>query len=84
MPDLATAMKTNPNLRVSLHGGYYDLATPFFATEHSIEHLGLPEALQKNLKLDYYTAGHMMYLRDEDRVSLHNHVANFIDRATQP
>jgi carboxypeptidase C (cathepsin A) len=44
----------------------------------------LPEALQKNVKLDYYNAGHMMYLQDEDRASLHNHIASFIDRATQP
>ena len=41
-------------------------------------------ALQKNIKLDYYNAGHMMYLQDQDRVSLHNQIASFIDRATQP
>jgi carboxypeptidase C (cathepsin A) len=82
--DLAQAMITNPKLLVQVENGYYDLATPFFATEHTIEHLGLPEALEKNIKLDYYVAGHMMYLHDEDRVSLHNHIANFIDRATQP
>ena len=29
--DLATAMKTNPRLKVMVNGGYYDLATPFFA-----------------------------------------------------
>jgi carboxypeptidase C (cathepsin A) len=82
--DLAQAMITNPRLLVQVENGYYDLATPFFATEHTIEHLGLPEALEKNIKLDYYIAGHMMYLHDEDRVSLHNQIANFIDRATQP
>ena len=69
-----------------LHGenGYYDMATPFFATEFTMEHLGLPAELQKNVKLDYYNAGHMMYLHDEDRVSLHNQIASFIDRATKP
>jgi carboxypeptidase C (cathepsin A) len=82
--DLAQAMITNPKLLVQVENGYYDLATPFFATEHTMEHLGLPEALQKNIKEDYYTAGHMMYLHDEDRVSLHNNIAGFIDRATQP
>ena len=82
--DLAQAMITNPKLLVQVENGYYDFATPFFATEHTMEHLGLPEALQKNVKLDYYTAGHMMYLQDEDRVSLHNHIANLIERATQP
>jgi carboxypeptidase C (cathepsin A) len=82
--DLAQAMITNPRLLVQVENGYYDLATPFFATEHTMEHLGLPEALQKNIKEDYYTAGHMMYLHDQDRVSLHNQIASFIDRATQP
>jgi carboxypeptidase C (cathepsin A) len=81
--DLAQAMITNPRLLVQVENGYYDLATPFFATEFTMEHLGLPEALQKNIKEDYYNAGHMMYLHDQDRVSLHNQVAAFIDRATQ-
>ena len=81
--DLAQAMITNPKLLVQVENGYFDLATPFFATEFTMEHLGLPEALQKNVKEDYYNAGHMMYLHDQDRVSLHNQVASFIDRATQ-
>ena len=80
-PDLAQAMLTNPKLLVQVENGYYDLATPFFATEFTMEHLELPEALQKNIKEDYYNAGHMMYLHDEDRVSLHKQVAGFIDRA---
>ena len=79
--DLAQAMITNPRLLVQVENGYYDFATPFFATEFTMEHLGLPADLQKNIKLDYYTAGHMMYLHDEDRVNLHNHIASFIDRA---
>ena len=81
--DLAQAMITNPKLLVQVENGYYDMATPFFATEFTMEHLGLPAGLQKNVKLDYYTAGHMMYLHDEDRVSLHNQIAGFIDRATR-
>jgi len=81
--DLALAMITNPRLLVQVENGYYDLATPFFATEHTMEHLALPEVLQKNIKEDYYTAGHMMYLHDDDRVSLHKQIASLIDRATQ-
>jgi carboxypeptidase C (cathepsin A) len=82
--DLANAMITNPKLLVQVENGYYDLATPFTATEFTMSHLGLPANLQKNITLDYYTAGHMMYLHDDDRVNLHQHVANFIDRATHP
>ncbi|HYL64751.1 MAG TPA: peptidase S10 [Candidatus Methylomirabilis sp.] len=81
--DLAQAMITNPKLLVQVENGYFDMATPFFATEFTMEHLGLPAELQKNVTLDYYTAGHMMYLHDEDRVNLHNHIASLIDRATR-
>ncbi len=82
MSDLARAMVTNPRLLVQVENGYFDAATPFFATEYTMEHLGLPADLQRNIKLDYYLAGHMMYLHDESRLKLHNNIAGFIDRAT--
>ena len=81
--DLAEAMVTNPRLLVEVENGYFDMATPFFETEFTMAHLGLPADLQKNITLKYYAAGHMMYLRDEDRVALHNNIAAFIDRATK-
>ncbi|MBI3405480.1 MAG: peptidase S10 [Acidobacteria bacterium] len=84
MTDLVQAMITNPKLLVQVENGYYDSATPFFATEYTMEHLGLPADLQKNVKLNYYGAGHMMYLQDQSRVEIHNHIAEFIDRATKP
>jgi carboxypeptidase C (cathepsin A) len=82
--DLAQAMVTNPRLLVEVENGYYDMATPFFETEFTMQHLGLPADLQKNITMKYYTAGHMMYLQDEDRVALHRNIAAFIDRATKP
>ena len=55
--DLAQAMVTNPRLLVQVENGYYDMATPFFATEFTMQHLGLPADLQKNITLKYYNAG---------------------------
>jgi carboxypeptidase C (cathepsin A) len=81
--DLAQAMITNPKLLVQVENGYYDMATPFFETEFTMAHLALPADLQKNVTLNYYNAGHMMYLQDGDRVTLHDHIAAFIDRATR-
>jgi carboxypeptidase C (cathepsin A) len=75
-------MITNPKLLVQVENGYYDMATPFFATEFTMSHLGLPAELQGHLALDYYDAGHMMYLHDASRVKLHDNIAAFIDRAT--
>jgi carboxypeptidase C (cathepsin A) len=81
--DLIEAMLTNPHLQVEVDNGLYDLATPFFATEYTMEHLGLPEKLQKNIHLQYYDAGHMMYLRDEDLAKLKSNIAGFIEAASK-
>ena len=82
--DLRNAMIANPRLQVEVENGIYDLATPFFATELTMNHLGLPENLRKNIHLQYYDAGHMMYLHEEDLAKLKANVAAFIDSASKP
>ncbi len=82
-PDLFNAMISNPHLLIQVENGYFDMATPFFATEYTMEHLGLPKELQSHITEDYYDAGHMMYLHDDSRAHLHNNIAGFIDRATK-
>jgi carboxypeptidase C (cathepsin A) len=82
--DLIQALLANPRLQVEVENGYYDLATPFFATEFTMDHLLLPEKLRDNIHLQYYGAGHMMYVRDEDRTKLKNNVASFIEGASKP
>jgi len=81
--DLIQAMLTNPHLQVEVENGLYDLATPFYATEYTMDHLLLPAKLRANVHLQYYGAGHMMYLRDEDRAKLKSNVASFIERASK-
>lgn len=61
-PALRSAILSNPDLKVWILNGYYDLATPFFATEYTVAHMGLPERLRGNISMSYYKAGHMMYL----------------------
>jgi carboxypeptidase C (cathepsin A) len=56
------AMTINPFLKVYVGSGYFDLATPYFATEYTFNHLNLDPSLQANLTLAYYDAGHMMYV----------------------
>jgi len=77
--DLIQAMLTNPHLKIEVENGLYDLATPFYATEYTMEHLGLPDKLQKNIHLQYYDAGHMMYLREEDLAKLKSNIGSFIE-----
>ncbi len=80
-PDLAEAMKTNPRLKVMVNGGYYDLATPFFAAQYEDKHLPIPQSLAKNIEYDWYESGHMVYVRDECVKQLHDRVAAFIKSA---
>ena len=82
--DLVGAMLANPHLKIEVENGIYDLATPFFATEQTMDHLGLSSNLHKNIKLQYYEAGHMMYVRDEDLAKLKANVAAFIESAAKP
>jgi carboxypeptidase C (cathepsin A) len=79
-PDLAEAMKTNPRLKVMVNGGYFDLATPFFAAQYEEKHLPIPQSLAKNIEYDWYESGHMVYVRDESLKQLHDRVAAFITR----
>lgn len=60
--DLRDAFFLNPALKVYIANGYYDLATPYFATEYTVHHLGLPENLAGRIQMAYFESGHMMYL----------------------
>jgi carboxypeptidase C (cathepsin A) len=66
-PPLRQALAQNPGLRVFVANGYYDLATPYFATEYTFNHLDLDGDLRERVRMGYYDAGHMMYI---DRASL--------------
>ncbi len=76
--DLAEAMSKNPNLKILVLNGYYDLATPFFGTEYTMDHLGLEKNIQSNITMKYYEAGHMMYVHPESLVTFKKDVASFI------
>ncbi|HEX4481528.1 MAG TPA: peptidase S10 [Rudaea sp.] len=80
MPDLANAMIYNPQLHVMLTGGYYDLATPFFAAVFEMRHLPIPAKLQSNIEYSFYESGHMVYAHDESLKKVHDDVAAFIGR----
>jgi len=79
--DMAEALKTNPRLKIMVNGGYYDLATPFFAAVYEQKHLPIPRSLAKNIEYAWYESGHMVYVRDECLKQLHDRVADFIKRA---
>lgn len=74
-PYIGQAMRENSGLRVFVGQGYYDFATPFFAAEYALSRTGIP---QDRIEYRYYGAGHMMYIRDEDRHKLSADIRAFI------
>jgi carboxypeptidase C (cathepsin A) len=80
MPDLAVAMQQNPNLKVQLNTGYFDLATPYFEAEYELHQLPIQAALQSNIEMHFYTSGHMVYAHEPDLKALHANVAAFIEK----
>jgi carboxypeptidase C (cathepsin A) len=82
LPDLATAMKKNPNLKVMVNGGYFDVSTPYFEGWQEMHHLPIPSALQANIEYHYYQSGHMVYVHQPTLVQLHDNVADFIRRTS--
>jgi carboxypeptidase C (cathepsin A) len=82
LPDLATAMKANPKMKVLVTGGYYDLATPFFEGIYEMHHLPVPDSLQANIRYYYYEAGHMVYVNERALQHFHADVASFIRDTT--
>ena len=81
--ELRKAMVSNPAMKVFVANGFYDLATPYFATEYTFNHIGLPKELQSNIHMDYYQAGHMMYLHIPSLKKLRNDLGKFLERSIQ-
>ncbi|HEV8581647.1 MAG TPA: peptidase S10 [Thermoanaerobaculia bacterium] len=78
---LRRAMTRNPDLRVLMTSGVYDLATPYFDTLFTKDHLGLPKELRDHVQVELYEAGHMMYIRKADHQKLKRDLAAFIRKA---
>jgi carboxypeptidase C (cathepsin A) len=78
---LRQAMNKNPSLKVHVANGYYDLATPYFATMYTFDHLGLEPDLQNNITMSFYEAGHMMYIHKPSLISLKENLATFLKSA---
>jgi len=78
VPDLALAMTYNPGLHLLVLQGYYDLATPWLATRNDIAHLDITPEARKRISIDYFDAGHMMYLHEPSMKKFRQDVAGFV------
>ena len=78
---LKSAFSKNPFMKVFVAFGYYDMATPYFAAEYTIDHMNLDPTLKPNIKSAYYEAGHMMYIDAKSLAKLKQDVAAFMQSA---
>lgn len=80
---LRSAFAKNPYMKLFVASGYFDLATPFFATQYTLNHMGLDPSLRGNIRTDEYEAGHMMYIRNESLAKLKRDVSAFLRGALE-
>ncbi|HEY6968396.1 MAG TPA: peptidase S10 [Candidatus Angelobacter sp.] len=84
-PDTAQALRDaferNPFMKLFVGSGFYDLATPYFATQYTLNHMGLDAKEHQSISLGYYPAGHMMYIRDESLAELKKDISAFMSGA---
>jgi carboxypeptidase C (cathepsin A) len=78
---LKTAMAKNPYMKIFVASGYYDMATPYFAAEYTIQHMNLDPTLRKNISFAYYEAGHMMYIDIRELAKLKTDASKFVQNA---
>jgi carboxypeptidase C (cathepsin A) len=77
--DLAHAIIRNPDMKVLVQQGYFDLATPYRATEYFIDQMPLPDSLRSNVTMKYYEAGHMMYVHPPSLLKFRADLTAFVD-----
>jgi len=79
--DLRLGFQLHPGLKAIVCNGYFDLATPFLATEYTFNHIPLPKEQQENIKMTYYEAGHMMYSHKPSLKKLSEDLHTFINNS---
>lgn len=81
---LRASMHANRHLKVLVMSGYYDLATPYFASDYTVDHMQLDPSLRDNIDVTYYEAGHMMYVRDADHRKFRDDYLHWLESILEP
>jgi carboxypeptidase C (cathepsin A) len=78
---LRDAIMKNPHLKIMVCAGYFDSATPYFAAEYTLNHMGIHPDMQKNIRWQFYEAGHMLYIDKTAHAKLKQDITEFMQSA---
>lgn len=81
--DLRSALAKNPYMKVFIASGYYDLATPYYATEYTFSHMNLDPSVRGNIQIEEYPTGHMVYVEQDSLVKLNDDCRTFIQESVK-
>ena len=81
--DLAQAMTMNPKMKVLIQQGHFDLAVPYRTVEYVVDHLDVARELLSNVHIEYYEAGHMMYVHPASMAKFKKTLAEFVSTNAQ-
>lgn len=81
--NLRAAMTKNRDLRVLVASGLYDLGTPHFAAEYTVDHMPLDPSIADHVTTTRYEAGHMMYIHEPSLVQLRKDLVDFVKVSTK-
>jgi carboxypeptidase C (cathepsin A) len=79
--DLRSAMVKLPAMKLLVCSGRFDLATPYEATNYTVNHLDMARELKANITQTYYPGGHMIYHNLDALSQLREDVRKFMDGA---
>ncbi len=83
LPDLAKTLIKNPQMRVLLVSGYFDLSTTYLAAVYEMKHLPMPETLQRNIEYQFFPTGHEPYVDGDARHQMHDRIIRFINASQE-
>jgi hypothetical protein len=73
----------NPKMQVLIQQGYFDLAVPYRTVEYVVDHLDVAPELISNVRIEYYDAGHMMYVHPASMAKFKKTLADFVTANAQ-